>query len=96
MKKSSGSANGRKNHTKNEDAPISDLESQIHKAHPLIQSYISELKKEIARLHKQNTKQEVAYFSALEKLKAEHAEQMKATPMLTIVTAGDAHKSSDS
>mgnify|MGYP001620176789 CR=1 FL=1 len=96
MKKSNGNANDRKNPTKNEDAPISDLESQIHKAHPLIQSYISELKKEIARLHKQNTKQEVAHFSALEKLKAEHAEQMKAKPMIAIVTAEDAHTSSKS
>lgn len=96
MKQPGGRSNDRTNHTGNNEAQICDLESQIHEAHPLIQSYISELKKEIARLQRQNTKQEVAHFSALEKLKAKHAEQIGAMPLLEIVTAGGEGRSSGS
>lgn len=56
--------------------PSSDLDAQIYKAHPLIQNCISELCKEIVRLQRQNAKQQIAHFSALEKLKAECAEEI--------------------
>ena len=86
MEKTGRSTKVTKNPTKKNFEPISDLEAQIHKAHPLIKNYLSELRKEISRLHIQNAKQEVSHYSALEKLKADHAEQIKTVPVINIVS----------
>jgi len=56
--------------------PPSDLQAKIQAAHPSIQCYISELLNEITRLQRHNAKQQVAHFSAVEKIKSECAEEI--------------------
>ena len=70
MKKISSTPKDAKSETEQESY-ISELERLTKEAEPFIQEHISELKKEIARLVRVNAKQEVAHFSAMEKLKAE-------------------------
>jgi len=55
---------------------LSELKVQLRKASPYLRAYVSELQKEIGRLQREHAKQEVAHLSAMEKLKAEQAEQL--------------------
>lgn len=87
MRKSSGT---KQLSEKNRDV-ISEVDRLTVQENPLIQDYITELKKEIARLVRVNAKQEVAHFSAMEKLKAELEAANRPTFTINPVSVEDGH-----
>ncbi|HEY6281293.1 MAG TPA: hypothetical protein VIW72_05805 [Burkholderiales bacterium] len=59
------------------EQPISTLDAEVAKSHPLVKHAMTEFRKEISRLHKQLVKEQIAHESETEKLRAQ-LEQAKA------------------
>ena len=66
---------------------VSELDTKMSKAHPMIKQAFSEFKKEIDRLQKQLVKEQISHESEIARMNAEHEEEIKSLPNMVFHVA---------